>query len=63
MTLSCLYRTDHKFFIFWKQFSLALKDEQIKKLTRQPEFPLAMASGRVEFSSPECLFNKSEKNK
>ena len=25
----CFYRTDHKFLIFWKQFSLALKDEQI----------------------------------
>ena len=52
MTLSCFYRTDHEFFIFWKQFSLALKDEQIKKFTCQREFPLAMASGRVEFSSP-----------
>ena len=34
MMLFCFYRTEHKFFIFWKQFSLALKDEQIKKLTR-----------------------------
>ena len=58
MTLSCFYRTDHEFFIFWKQFSLALKDAQIKKFTRQREFPLAMASGRVEFSSPvkDCKF-------
>ena len=61
MTLSCLNRTDHKFFIFWKQFSLALKDEQIKKFTRQQEFPLAMASGRVEFSSPVTSCNKFDK--
>ena len=52
MVLSCFYRTEHKFSIFWKQFSLALKDEQIKKSSCQQEFPLAMASGRVEFSSP-----------
>ena len=26
MTLSCFYRTNHKFFIFWKQFSLTLKE-------------------------------------
>ena len=52
MTLFCFYLTQHKFFIFQKQFSLALKDEQIKKFTRQQEFPLTMASGRVEFSSP-----------
>ena len=56
MTLSCFYCTDHKFFIFWKLFSLALKDKQIKKFTRQWEFPLTMASRmtsrRVEFSSP-----------
>ena len=32
MTLICLYGTDHKFFIFWKQLSLALQDEQIKNL-------------------------------
>ena len=52
MTLSYFYHTDHEFFIFLQQFSLALKDEQIKKFTRHREFPLAMASGRVEFSSP-----------
>ena len=52
MTISCFYCTDHEFFIFWKQFSLALKDKQIKKFTSQQEFPFAMASGRVEFSSP-----------
>ena len=55
MTLSHFYRTDHEFFISWKQFSLALKDMQIKKFTRQREFPLAMASGRVEFSSPDVI--------
>ena len=53
MTLSCFYGTDHEFFIFWIQFSLALKDEHIKKFTRQQEFLLPMASGQVEFSSPE----------
>ena len=55
MTISCFYGTDHDFFIFWKQFALTLKDEQInqiKKLTCQREFPLAMVSGEVEFSSP-----------
>ena len=30
-----------------------IKDEQIKEFTCQRELPLAMASGRVEFSSPE----------
>ena len=30
-----------------------LKDKQVEKLTRQREIPLAMASGRVEFSSPD----------
>ena len=54
MLLSCYFHTDHKFFIFWKQFSLALK--KIKKFTRQREFPLAMASGQVEFSSPASAY-------
>ena len=39
MTIFCFYGTDHELFISWKQFSLALKDEQIKKFTRQREFP------------------------
>ena len=51
MTLSCFFVEDHEFFIFWKQFSLALKDEQIKKFTCQREFPV-----RVEFSSPASAF-------
>ena len=38
-----------KFYIFWKQFSLALKEEQIKKFTWQREFPLAMANGQGKF--------------
>ena len=61
MTLSCFYQTDHEFFIFWKQFSLPFKDEQIKKFTRQGEYPLAIASGRVEFSSPVPLIVASFK--
>ena len=40
--------------------ALALKDEQIKKFTHQREFSLAMASGRVEFSSRAvCMCNVS----
>ena len=40
----------------------ALKDEQIKKFTRQREFLLAMASGRVEFSSPELAKKKKDRS-
>ena len=56
MTLSCFYRTDHEFFIFWKQFSLAFKNEQIKKFNRQWKFLLAMASGRAGFQALYELF-------
>ena len=51
ITLSGFYGADPKFFIFWKTFSLTLKDEQIKKFTCQPKYPIAMATGQVEFSS------------
>ena len=34
-------------------FHSPLKDEQIQKFTCQREFPLAMGSGGVEFSSPD----------
>ena len=46
-------RHRQQIFYFMKEILLAHKDKQIKKFTCQREFPLAMASGRVEFSGPD----------